>query len=58
MLQLQEDKTKEWLKIMKMNKRKYVCEDEECGTIITIQAKGDLAESIICPCDKIMPSSK
>jgi hypothetical protein len=55
-LQLQEDKTKEWLKIV--NKRKYVCQDKECGTIITIQAKGDLAESIICPCDKIMPASK
>jgi len=44
--------------IMAMNKRKYVCEDKECGTIITIQAKGDLAESIICPCEKIMPASK
>jgi hypothetical protein len=55
-LQLQEDKTKGY--IMAMNKRKYVCEDKECGTIITIQAKGDLAESIICPCDKIMPATK
>lgn len=39
-----------------MNKRIYVCEDTECGTKITIEANGDLAESIICPCDKIMPS--
>jgi hypothetical protein len=39
-----------------MNKRIYVCEDPECGTKITIEAKGDLSESIICPCDKIMPT--
>ena len=39
-----------------MNKRIYECEDPECGTKITIEAKGDLADSIICPCDKVMPS--
>ena len=39
-----------------MNKRIYVCEDIDCGTRITIESKDDLAESIICPCDKIMPS--
>lgn len=38
-----------------MNKRIYVCEDKECGTKITIEAKGDLADSIICACDKVMP---
>lgn len=38
-----------------MNKRIYECEDPDCGTRITIEAKGDLADSIICPCDKIMP---
>lgn len=40
-----------------MNKRIYKCEDTECGTIITIEAKGSLSESIICPCDKVMPWS-
>lgn len=39
-----------------MNKRIYVCEDTGCGTKITIESKDDLSESIICPCDKIMPS--
>jgi hypothetical protein len=38
-----------------MNKRIYRCEDTECGTIITIEAKGDLSDSIICPCEKVMP---
>jgi hypothetical protein len=39
-----------------MNKRIYKCEDQECETTITIEAKGDLSESIICPCDKTMLS--
>lgn len=38
-----------------MNKKIYKCEDPECGTVITIETKGELADSIICPCEKIMP---
>ena len=32
----------------------YKC--EECNTIITIETEAhDLPESIVCPCDQIMP---
>jgi hypothetical protein len=33
----------------------YKC--EECATVITIETEvHDLPESIVCPCDQIMPS--
>lgn len=38
-----------------MNKQIYKC--EECKTVITIETEvHELPESIICPCDKVMPS--